>query len=233
MTFLDLKDAAAVWLHDRKKTAFSDTQLGTLVNMAYPMIVAVIEAAGKRWNVAKTPIPLAVTSAAREYYVTNSYLAGPPPVPIAVVRKVVEVRRVDLSAGGRGLLLPFRELNDLDFGRGLDQYPELGQHPQQSGVYLYRDASTGVWVIGFGEAEPATQSLEVYYVPITPVMTQNTDTPYLVPNDFHHVIAMRAALIGKDTEERGNSRLESQYSEQVRLMLAEGTSLVAAGSQRI
>lgn len=232
-TRAQLRVQTSIWLNDRKLTAFSAAEVNDLLNMAYPMIVAVVEASGRLWNVAPDPIVINVTAAAREYSVENSSGDIPPaPVLPGSVRKIIEVRRIS-EGGGLGVRIPFMVLSDTDRSYAADPYPELQNAPQYSGVYLYRAATSGGWMLGFAQAAPAVQTLHIRYVPTVPDLADDADIPWMVPGDFHHVIAMRAALIGKGTEERQGSTLPQEYAEQVRLMLGEAGQLTAAQCEAI
>jgi hypothetical protein len=217
-TLAELRSETAVWLDDPKKSRFDDTLLNTLLNMAYPMVVAAVEAAGRLWNLAG-PIAVAVTPAAKEYDVGT----------VGSVRRIVDVRKV---VGTSRVQVPFLVLTEVNRDGSTNYYPQLDNAPQTTGVSIFRNAG-GQWRLRFGEDAPVTQTLEVHYIPAVNLLALDTDVPSMVPEGFHHVVAMQAAIIGKGSEERTNSTLEMRFNEQRSIMVGEAQSLVAHRSQRI
>jgi len=217
-TLAELRSETAVWLDDPKKSRFDDPLLNTLLNMAYPMVVGIVEGSGRLWNLTG-PLSIAVTPAAKEYDVGTA----------GSVRRIVDVRRV---VGTGRVQVPFLVLTEVNREGSQNYYPELENAPQTHGVSIYRNSS-GQWRLRFGDDAPPAQTLEVHYIPAVNVLALDSDTPSMVPEGYHHIVAMQAAIVGKGTEERTNSTLELRFNEQVRLMMGETTSLIAARSQRI
>jgi len=236
-TFAELRTETALWLDDPKFTRFDATMLGTLLNMAYPMVVAIVESSGRLWNLAQRPITITLDPVFQEYVVEDTF------TPREGVRRVVEVRRV---VGTTRPQVPFFVMTEVDRSGGLAMYPDLWGNPVNPGAVLYRGNYGGpagaqtpavtpyqaAWFLRFPRFPPAG-TIEVAYIPIVEKLLTDEQVPRMVPGDYHHVIAMRAALIGKGTEERTSSTLPAEYQEQTRLLLGECASLTAGRSQRM
>ena len=222
-TLAELREQTALWLDDPKMTKFSAARLTTLLNMAYPMIVGLVESAGRLWNVGDTLLTIEVTPDQREYAVESADVAA------SRVRRIIDVRRV-VNVGRPQV--PFVILTEVNRSGSGYYYPQLEGWPQTTGVYLFR-TSGSVWTLGFAMEQPPAQSLEIRFVEEVCKLVADADEPTMVPRGYHHVLAMQAAVIGKGSEERVNSTLEAHFELQKRAMLGECKTQVAGRSQRI
>lgn len=216
-----------MWLNDPRGTAWSNPQLDTVLSIAYPMVVAVVESTGQHWNISRNRILIDVTSAAREYVFDEDHLVRRP---VAVRRVEGTTTSADVTAAMGRITLPLRPLNVAQTSAPYGGYG-VERFSATEFLYAYRDSS-GAWVLGFEASEPRDQVVEIEYVPTVEDLTSDGQYPVMVPGDFHHVIAMRAAMIAKGSENRDNDSLVLNYRAEEARMIGELSSLFAGGSRR-
>jgi hypothetical protein len=225
-TLDQLRTETAFWLDDPKKTKFDNPYLDSLIGIAYPIVVSVVESAGRLWNLSRTRIAFAVTSAAREY-VFDDDMAVRRPVLFHRVESITAVSAIASNLGRTRLTLrPATESSSSG-----PYYPALENSSVGEGVYCYR-SSAGEWVLGFEALAPRDQVIEVSYIPSIEDLTTDGQYPLMVPPDFHHIIAMRAAMLAKGSENRMNEQVLIEYARAEAMMMAELSSLQAHVSQR-
>lgn len=227
-TVAQLRNEARFWLNDPRGTNWDDARVDTLLGIAYPLVVAVVETSGKHWNVSRTRILLAIDGTEREYVFDDENLVRRP-ISFYRVDGVTAVDQVTPAAGRTRLT--HRSLNDMQVAAPYPGTYGLERFAGTEFVYLFR-SSAMEWVLGFEAAVPRDQVIEITYVPTTEDWTNEDHVPKMVPPDFHHLIAMRAAMLAKSTENRINPNTENEYARAERIMLDELSSLRAHGSQR-
>lgn len=169
------------WQQDHWNADGSWTRVDRLLNEAYRTLVARLERTGSAWNLAGTPITVAVTAGTREYALD----ADP------AVRRVVDCFQVQ-SDGRRA-----PQLHVYDFGQRNDG---------RDGVYVFR-AADDTWHLGLRDYNPPAQTLEVSYEPILTEMSAPADVPAQIPAMHQYVIALLAAVKAKGVENRDESGL--------------------------
>lgn len=229
-TLANLRQETLQWLDDPAGSfwapAGSFSRIDMLINSAYEHMVGEVEEAGQPWNVAAAgPLTLNVTEDQREYPLTDAPAPG--------IRKIIDV--VPLQGGNRGPSfreVPFSERNS---SAGSRVYPRLGinEFAGNDAVYYFR-RSSGVWVIGFSNEKPRETTAEVTYEENLTALTAQEDTPGNVPDLWHGLVALYAALLGKIQTRRDPAGLEAIYAREVmRLGSHAGTIRHASRSQRI
>jgi hypothetical protein len=192
------------WLNDPALYSFEPTNVLGAVQHAYAMIVNEVERASQTWNTVSVPIEISVTHAAREYTVTTIAAGETPNQQTDSVRKIVEVVRTDAGREDKLAIIAHGSRNDY---RSVNYYPQLQRFRGSVGlVYVYR-ASDGLWRVGFVDAEPPAQTISVFYVPKIGSLAGQPAYPSLVPDDFHEMIALQAAVVLKVQENRDASGL--------------------------
>jgi len=225
----------AFWLDDPKKSKFDDSYLDQLFKIAYPAVVAVVETAGKLWNMAADRILIEVVPTQREYPVVKAdpqYAIGPS----GRVRKVVTVHRVEgvtaataVTANLGRTLMHIRPTGEAQVSA---PWPQVGRQAFGEWLYLYR-SSAGTWMLGLEARTPVPQVLEVAYVPAIKDFWSLDEYPTMVPGDFHYLIALRAAMMAKGVTNRLNDAIVAEYAAGEQNMLNELNSLRAHVSQRV
>lgn len=197
----------------------SDTLLNTMINQAYSDLINEMETVGSLYNMALSApvVTIPVSSIPREYDLLSSSDVSPN---ASDIRKVVDVVRTDGSVDYSIPIVAYAERNrwmGRPFGRSI--------RTPTTAVYFYRQVDTsdmtsaGVWVMGFVKSEPvASRTYQVRYLPTITDLSALSDVPQQVPEHWHRVIAVRAALLIKIQENRDATGIGLLYAEQLQRM---------------
>lgn len=227
-TLDQLRAETRFWLNDPRGTEWDAPTLDTLLNIAYPLVVAKVEGLAQHWNIHSSKMIIEVTAAAREY-VFDTLRVVRRPVAFHRVDSITKATQITSSLGRTRLTL--RSLSDVQVSAPYPGVYGLERFAGTEFVYVYRN-SAGGWVLGFEAAQPRDQVIEVTFVPSVETLRTNDQIPLLVPGDFHHMISMRAAMLAKTTENRINQNVYTEYANAELNMVNELSSLVAHGSRR-
>jgi hypothetical protein len=205
LDYLDLKDEL--------ESFPSPGQLVRIINIAYLNVVGKVEIAAPYYNVSSIT-PLLTTPASsipREYDLGSSSDVSPT---VTNIRKIVDCARRTASG------VPY-SLRIVDFAKRnawLGRPGDASNPVPQSAVYFYRNFVTAnpaaTWLLGFVDpTPPASTVFEVRYLPDIVVLSADADIPHLVPQAWHFVIALRAAILGKGKENRNVEVNAAMYAE--------------------
>lgn len=211
MTLSELRLAVLDYLDANVETdVFVNTaQLDRFVNIAYVSVVNKVEFAAPYFNVSGTVLVLTTPSAAvaREYAMNASPFA---PTSVTDIRKIADCARLVDDVPYLLRIVPFAKRNGW-LGR-----PGGRLNPVPlTAVYFYRTAIAGdLWYFGFVNPNPpsATQ-FEVRYLPKIVSLSGDSAVPHYVPEAWHYLIALKAAIITKGKERRDAANLLTLYVE--------------------
>lgn len=231
MDLPELRSAVLDYLDAKVSTDVftGEAQLDRLINIAYVEMVNKVDAAAMFYNLSPV-VPTLTTpgsSVAREYGLDNEDVFSP--VPSDVIRKIVDCARIVNGKPVFVRIVPFAKRNAWlgrpdghSYGRSCGRSNPV----PITAVYFYRDQN-GVWYLGFVDTEPPTGTqFEVRYRPEIPTLV-SSDIPYQVPLEWHHLIALRAALIVKAKENRDMKGLAGFYVEELSDMQRDLASAVS------
>lgn len=207
-TVLDYLDLA-----DELDSFKSPGQLVRLINIAYLNVVGKVETAAPYYNVSSIT-PLLTTPASsipREYDLGSSTDVSPT---VTNIRKIVDCARRD------GASIPY-SLRIVDYAKRnawLGRPGDASNPVPQSAVYFYRTFTTAspaaTWLLGFVDTTPpASTVFEVRYLPDIVAISADADIPHFVPEAWHFVIALKAAILGKGKENRNVEANMVMYAE--------------------
>jgi hypothetical protein len=196
MELLELQTAALGWLDDPDGSRYAGegdfSFLRELINTAYEEEVRAIDAAPGVWNLAAAPDEIAVTSAAREYAIT------------ARARRPYQACRVTNGVSTPLDEVPWASRND-SVARTRSVLPRFSAAPREK-VYFYR-RSSGLFYLGFCDEVPTAQTVQVFYAPIIERLVGAKDIPLQVPSEWHALIGLGAAVLGKIARNRDAANL--------------------------
>ena len=224
MDLAGLRAAVLDYLDAKVDTeVFIDTaQLDRLVNIAYASVVNKVEFAAPAFNISGTVLTLTTPTGtvAREYSMNSSPFS---PVGVEDVRRVVDCSRVANDKPYFVTIVPFAKRNGW-LGRPGGR---LNPVPPTS-VYFYRAGAGNVWFFGFvNHTPPSATEFQVRYAPNITSLSGDAAQPLFVPEAWHHLIALRAAIITKAKEKRDARDLVLLYAEGLGDMQRELTSLLS------
>lgn len=193
-----------------------------VVNEGYEDIAGIVDASGKEFNVYPHPVLLAIRSMTFDEEIISEvdgtislstvnkipreWAIVPQPERKAI-RRILDVERYDATGTIGSLdLVGWQERNN----QRDRNYPTLVR--SHATAYAYR-SDTGIWMLGIVEENPRPMTLRVWYAPVIARLVNNADIPTQVPQEFHSLIAIRAALIGKQQEQRDPGWLLGRYAE--------------------
>ncbi len=221
MDLAALKSAVLDAMHAKVEAdVFSSGQLARAINLAYSEMVSELERVAPAYNVSSaTPqLTTAASSPVREYSLATEF----SPVATAV-RKVTDcVRNYD----DRRIDLPI-----VAFGGRNEQTGRPGSSARVSphGVYFYRTGG-GVWYMGFVSITPLIgTTFEIRYLELITELSAEDDAPTQMPDQWHHLIAWKAAIVAMTAEKRDTSGLAAQYMEGIARMRNDLSGLVSPG----
>lgn len=192
---------------------FAPGQLVRFVNTAYLDVVGKVEVAAPYFNVSSVT-PLVTTPASsipREYDLSdNTHVTN----EVTNIRKILDCAKLDAND------VPY-SLRIVDFAKRnawLGRPGDVSNPVPQSAVYFYRafvtDTPAVTWYLGFVDVTPpASTKFEVRYLPDIVALDGDDDIPYFVPDAWHYVIALKAAIIGKGKENRTADANMAMYGE--------------------
>lgn len=219
MTLNDLRSLTLEWLDNPSGDVFAPggdyARLDRIINEAYRKLTRTMRQSNLNWDIEHilTTTTISVTSAAREYSViTDDGLATGTDV-----RKIIDVVRTDTTNEIKMNIIPFGE---------------RFRAATRNTIYVYR-SSSGIWIIGFVTDAPETQTLSVRVEMFRDVLGDASDIPRAVPNDWHSLIAVEAAILGMKQTGRDFTRLLTHALEEREKFEDDlGTLLSGATSQR-
>lgn len=177
---------------------YPDEYLDRVINEAYRDIANEIETMGLGRSGEDTSIDVAVTPAAREYRI--HYTGYPPKPPVAAI---VDVTRIRDAGEDHVEIRPYSMRNT----------PRPGW---ENDCYVYRRTDSDYeWTLGTIAQEPATQTLRVYYRGQILELSSEHAEPKAVPPDHRDIIAVRAAMIVLEDENREIGNLAAIYVEKM------------------
>lgn len=207
LDYLDARDENEV---------FNSGHLDRIINTAYLNVVGKVEMAAPFFNVSSvTPTLTVPSSPPREYDLGIS--GGGMANPATNIRKVL-----DCAKRASADTTPY-SLRIVDFAKRnawLGRPGDASNPAPQSAVYFYRTFTTatpaGTWYLGFVDTDPPVGAvLEVRYLPDIVALANSSgfNTPHLVPEAWHYVIALKAAILGKGKENRNAEANVMMYAE--------------------
>lgn len=213
MTLAELRATVLDYLDIEQETdVFRSGQLDRIINTAYLNVVGKVEVAAPYYNVSSvTPVLTTIASpTAREYDLS----AAPFSPTVSNVRKILDCAKRD------GNDVPY-SLRIVDFAKRnawLGRPGDASNPAPQSAVYFYRTFTTAspaeTWFLGFVDTTPpGATDFEVRYLPDIVALTEANPTPFFVPDAWHYVIALKAAIIGKGKENRNVDANVAMYAE--------------------
>lgn len=213
---------------------FRSGQLDRIINTAYITVVGKVEVAAPYYNVSSViPTLTVLGTTPREYDLgtaENGLLN-----PATNIRKILDcAKRVPPSTVLYSLRIVDYDKRNAWLGR-----PGDASNPApQSAVYFYRTFTTALpaetWFLGFVDTEsPTGDVLEVRYLPDIVALTEANPTPFFVPDAWHYVIALKAAIIGKGKENRNVEANMAMYVEALSDMQQSLSSAVSLPQVKI
>lgn len=170
------------------------TYLNRVINEAYYDVVNAMDESAVVRRAAGTTETLSVTSAAREYQMV--YRA----------RKIVDVTRV--RDDGTEETVDIRPYSMRD-------RPQAGWYDD---CYVYY-GENDKWIVGLIDPQPRTQTLTVYSSGLVPELLEDGQDAVWVPKMHQGLIAVKAALMVLEDEDRELGALPSIYAEKMRRLM--------------
>lgn len=216
---------------------WSPSRVTTVINEAYEDVAGFVDDASKEFNVYQYPILLAIRSLTFDEEVISTSTgvislqsttktprewALAPTTGRKAIRRVLDVERYD---GGRTIsmdLIGWQQRN-----KQVDHVGALPLiNPRIERVYAFR-TDAGQWMLGFENEIPQAMTLKVWYAPVLERLTTSDHVPTQVPIEFHSLIAIRAALIGKQQEQRDPGWLVKRHEDKLMSLRNSLTSVVS------
>lgn len=190
-----------------------------LINRAYVFLVNVLDQSGQVFNRSTDPIEIPVTIDAWDYVINVNY----------PIRRIVEVCIRD----DEGMDVPVRMTTYAERLSGLHQSTQYRTifRPHDTTVYVYR-LQTGEWRLSFVNKPEEARSFYVHWLPLVGHLENLADEPRHLPQQWHHLVALRAAWSGMGTEKRENSDAAREYAETLGAFREEISGTVAHGKSR-
>lgn len=206
------------------------------INEAYRELVSKMEITAAPYFNVSPKVPNLVTPASppREYDLASSEDVTDR---ASDIRKIVDVTRQYGPGTEKPRRVPIVSYGERNarVGSPRDLTRVANRMAPRLGVYFYRSPIAGAgstWFMGFVEVEPpAATTFEIRYMPqIVALGTVDgggdDDIPSQYPEEWHHLIAYRAAIRAKGQENRDARGLIGLYNEGLSDMLQAMTSLV-------
>lgn len=210
MNLADLRATVLDYLDIEQETdVFRSGQLDRIINIAYESTVNKVEEAAPYYNVSTTVPTVTVADAAVLEYDLGTSGDG-------VTNPATDIRKIlDCSKRVTATDIPY-SLRIVEFSKRnawLGRPGGASNLAPQSAVYFYR-TSAGTWLLGFIDTAPTVAwVLEVRYLPDIVSLLAEADVPLFVPQAWHYVIALKAAIIGKTKENRNIESNTAMYGE--------------------
>lgn len=190
-----------------------------LLNRAYIFLVNQLEQSGQVYNRSSDPIEVPVVPDYWDYDLNRD----------TPIRRIIEV----VIRGEDGLDVPVEMTtyaNRLAKTSETDPYRTI-LRPRQHVVYVYRLA-TGGWRLSFTANPQESRSFYVHWSPMVAALESGGDEPRHLPQQWHHLIALRAAWTGMGTEKRENTDAAREYLEMLGQFVQETSGLLAPVKSR-
>jgi len=202
------------YLDDPAQTAFDTPRLDLLINKAYQDVALEVRRRPFNLSGAATYINVPIVAGTREYRLVSAGLN------VAAVSKIVKLKP---------------DGTEIDLGDWTTI--EHRDDPDQSAlVYLRRDATLGGILLGLTFMPSPLSAVRVYYVSELKRLTGTDEVPDAVPESFHELIALRAALIAAINSGRNDTlqRIAPLWNEGLALLQAiERPGLRTASRSRV
>ena len=204
LTLAEISTLCLDHLADPSGTYFYVDRLQRAINEAYrDLVVDEIDPAVGTWDMAPTPLTVVVAAGVRDTKLTDANGA-------VHIRKPVDVNRIDSGWRTPVAIIPFGMRN-----RNTAMAPLRLSGTTQAGVYFFRSGANGDWYLGTAEQQPEAMTLEVHYAAPIAKLANNSDVPWIIPEDFHNLIPIKAAMFLKTQENRDASDLAGLYAERM------------------
>lgn len=210
MNLLDLRATVLDYLDlDDELDSFAPNQLDRFINIAYLNVVGKVETAAPYYNVSPTVPTVTVADSTVLEYDLGTAGSG-------VTNEATDIRKIlDCSKRSASGEIPF-SLRIVDYAKRnawLGRPGSVSNPVPHSAVYFYR-SSAGTWFLGFIDTAPTVGWIfEVRYLPDIVAIEADSDIPLFVPQAWHYVIALKAAILGKGKENRNAEANMAMYAE--------------------
>lgn len=202
----DLRLLTRRWLYDEAGQEWDDPHADWIINQAYQDVVNSVDRLPEPWSEADAPLTITPITGQREYDL------GTP----RTIRGVVEVRE---------------QINDNDREKvTIVQWARRFERAS-GGVYVYR-TSGGQWRLGTVVLDHFTRDLLVWTRPTVARLQDPGAFPDAVPESFHELIALKAAILGKVSQNREAGDLAGLYTEKMAQLEAMGPAMHSLNESR-
>lgn len=207
------------WVGDSSLDVWTPAKITSHINDAYKHLLGELDRTKQAWMV-EGPETIDVTEQASEFDFTPTI---PMRKPIDALRLVEGMDPVPYD------IVSFTQRLRPN-ARWLGRYAGLyDKSPRQ--VYVYR-TPLAVWRVGFVIPPLEAFPLQIYYLPaFEPFkfvgITEGNAEPTLLPDDWHPLIAKRAAWNCKAIENRDSAEIQRLYLGDLAVAIANASSVVS------